>query len=103
MKELKTPKPSIGELTRQWHMLRSSCFGGKRTVDDILKEYEQLEAAIGSSTPHNNEEASKQLKIALILWRECIATSEEMPEFIKNRYSAIDGMFRGVLGFISIE
>ncbi|MDB2414380.1 hypothetical protein N9W34_01250 [Rickettsiales bacterium] len=54
-------------------------------------------AAIGSSTPNNNEEASKQLKIALILWRGCIATSEEMQEFIKNRYAAMDGMFfRGV-------
>ena len=69
-------------------------------MDDILKEYGELEAAIGSTTPNNNEEASKQLKIALILWREDIATNEEMPEFIKNIYAAMDGMFRGVLGFV---
>ncbi|MDA0966693.1 MAG: hypothetical protein O2970_07025 [Proteobacteria bacterium] len=32
-----------------------------------------------------------------ILWGDYIETDEETPEFIKNRYTAMDGLFRGVL------
>jgi len=44
--------------------------------------------------------ACKQLQIALILWREDIATREEAPEFFQQHYRAMDGMFSRVLGVL---